>query len=506
MFFKRTMIYSFLLPLVLALYPIAFAFWSNACEVYWLELIALCGVAFVVTISIFFINYCFFRNYEKAGIFSSVIIFLFWHLTIFSNFITRFKIFGIAIRARYVLLLTFLLLFVLAIILFRLKKKNFVFPKIFLFLFLTVMMFYWLMGIFHRVRTYYLVQNYLRNIEVPVSSHNKDLPNIYYIILDAHASEGVLESRFGKKTEVVEDLKKRGFFIANNSFSNYSYTIASLASSLNMIHLDSLDFLKGHLDFDSLGALLRDNVVMNFLKKQGYKTILISPPAERSRDLKNICSEKSYSIWGEFTTNSLLRDSCLNFGGKLMHPFWTLFSERHYQNWILYQLDQLKRSVENKGPCFVFAHLLCPHSPFLFDEHGNRVSHSRLECSYHSALYGHCAFIGDEIVKVVDHILNKSIQRPIIIIQGDHGFSEGLFFLKDELSIKKINTKEIFGILNAFYVPPEVEKKLYDSISPVNLFRVLLNHYFETSFDLLPDKSYMWVQNRLMKVDESSRS
>ena len=45
-------------------------------------------------------------------------------------------------------------------------------------------------------------------------------------------------------------------------------------------------------------------------------------------------------------------------------------------------------------------------------------------------------------------------------------------------------------ILNAIYVPAEIRKFLYPGLTPVNSFRIILDHCFGQSLELLPDKSY----------------
>jgi hypothetical protein len=40
------------------------------------------------------------------------------------------------------------------------------------------------------------------------------------------------------------------------------------------------------------------------------------------------------------------------------------------------------------------------------------------------------------------------------------------------------------------YLPNGGAASLYESITPVNSFRVVLNHYFETRYSMLPDRSY----------------
>ena len=39
-------------------------------------------------------------------------------------------------------------------------------------------------------------------------------------------------------------------------------------------------------------------------------------------------------------------------------------------------------------------------------------------------------------------------------------------------------------------MPNNGTSRLYDSITPVNSFRVILNHYFNENYELLEDKMY----------------
>jgi hypothetical protein len=50
--------------------------------------------------------------------------------------------------------------------------------------------------------------------------------------------------------------------------------------------------------------------------------------------------------------------------------------------------------------------------------------------------------------------------------------------------------KAQFKILSAYYLPNGGEKYIYDGISPVNTFRVIINAYFGGQLELLQDKSY----------------
>jgi len=164
-------------------------------------------------------------------------------------------------------------------------------------------------------------------------------------------------------------------------------------------------------------------------------------------------------------------------------------------------LRNLPLSVDVSGPKFVFAHIMAPHPPYLFREDGTIETDSDF---YREAL-GQPAtqelfiegykrqviFVEDQILNIVKEIINNSENDPIIIIQGDHG----------------IDGSNRMDILNAYYVPKEVESQLFSTITPVNTFRVIFNGVFATDYELLPDESWYsvypdWFEIEL--VDENN--
>ena len=46
------------------------------------------------------------------------------------------------------------------------------------------------------------------------------------------------------------------------------------------------------------------------------------------------------------------------------------------------------------------------------------------------------------------------------------------------------------SILNAYHLPDGGDQLLYDTITPVNTFRLILNHYLNGDYDLLEDISW----------------
>jgi hypothetical protein len=139
-------------------------------------------------------------------------------------------------------------------------------------------------------------------------------------------------------------------------------------------------------------------------------------------------------------------------------------------------LDNLPTRV--KSPKFVFAHLVVPHTPFVFTPDGKYVSNSQSNSPTNLDGYRNSvAFINRALLQLVDRLIAGSKTPPVIIIQGDHG---GPYWNRPDQRIKN---------LNAYYLPG-AEAALYPTITPVNSFRIVFNAYFGQDFPLLKDQSW----------------
>jgi hypothetical protein len=74
----------------------------------------------------------------------------------------------------------------------------------------------------------------------------------------------------------------------------------------------------------------------------------------------------------------------------------------------------------------------------------------------------------------------------VIIVEGDHGFR---YYTKP-------GQEFMYQNMNAVYFPDKDYRTLYDSLSPVNTFRIVLNKYFKAGYPMLIDKRmYIPEQN-----------
>ena len=99
---------------------------------------------------------------------------------------------------------------------------------------------------------------------------------------------------------------------------------------------------------------------------------------------------------------------------------------------------------------------------------------------------------------LIDEILSGSESPPVILLQADHG-SANTFGSTDGDRWERATEgmlRERFSIFNAYYLPSGGDSLLYDSITPVNTFRLVLNAYFGADYELLEDRSYHVTQGR----------
>ena len=99
---------------------------------------------------------------------------------------------------------------------------------------------------------------------------------------------------------------------------------------------------------------------------------------------------------------------------------------------------------------------------------------------------GQAIYITRRIEAIIDQILARSKVPPIVILQSDHGSGLRLNMQSKE----KTDLRERMSILNAYYFPNQDYRGLYQDITPVNSFRVVLNTFFGARLEILPDRSH----------------
>ena len=323
----------------------------------------------------------------------------------------------------------------------------------------------------------------------------KEFPDIYYIILDGYPGKTSLENVSGyDNREFISNLQKQGFFIQEKSYANYPHTFLSLPSILNMKYLDDITTNLNGTDSQAIPYEIgSNNEVMNFIKSQGYLTVSFDSGWGFTRDMKSadlkLCGDNK--IFNSEFMITLVKNSMLN-------PIYVKVFETDKAESILCVFEELPKIKERTDqPIFAFAHIFSPHPPYIFGANGEIRNLENIDPHLETtenldkeAFVNQLIFVNKKITQVVNELLNSENQ-PIIIIQSDHGTA---FLFEGKSDGWRNPTNEMLqeraDSINFIFLPKNIPNIFSESITPVNTFPILFNHYFGTDFKILDDKIY----------------
>ena len=468
-------------PLLLSVYPILTLFTTNIYEISFSVLLRPLFFSFLVGVLIFGGMQVFFHDWHKSAFFATVVIFFLGFYGHVKSFLDAKEVSGAFI---YILIGG---LFIFSLLLFFEKKNKGKIVYASLAPSINLIAIILLLFPLAKISQHYIAKKIAFSSvgEITNSFHPLDvsnletLPDIYYIIPDAHGRSDILKEIYDyDNSEFIAELEELDFYVAKCSQSNYPITLLSLTSSLNGNYIPELNehFTPEEDDILYLFAVLRNSSVHHILSKAGYETVAFStgfPWAEMSN--ADIFLSPSSGAINEFEIMFLQTTFAQFLDDIAIVDFKNIRAERYRERTRLV-FDSIPDIVEMPGPKFVFIHLILPHHPYGFDAMGNAINPAQV--SVEEGYSNQATYFEHEIVKNIKIIIEQSESSPIIIIQGDHGPSSD-------------RSDQHFPILNAYYFPEHTDS-LYATISPVNTFRLVFNKYFEEDYPLLDDGSYSW--------------
>lgn len=333
---------------------------------------------------------------------------------------------------------------------------------------------------------------------------NGSKPDVYYIILDSYGRQDVFAKRYDfDNSEFIAELESLGFIVPDCTQSNYSNTVFSVSSSLNMDYVSELDAPMLLNEAEINANDFKDYILHSRVREQfeglGYQFVTFKalyPFIDIKDSDLYIDLEKGLPFYRRleslnfqylfFRTTALrvvvegqqAKPDLFNFLPesilKAINPNADLFRSRTYRQYQenVYALEMLEKMPEVEGAKFVLAHLFTTHQPFVFNPDGSMRLNSKED---DQAYLEQVMFADKRIIEVIKSILEKSSQPPIIILQGDHGY---------------VRSNDRNQILNAYYLPGAEPEAVYPSITPVNTFRLIFNEYFGQGYALLEDRVY----------------
>jgi hypothetical protein len=320
-------------------------------------------------------------------------------------------------------------------------------------------------------------------------------PDIFFIVFDEYTSSLALKKYLQyDNTPLDAALRANNFYIATNSKSNYNSTPLSIGSSFNMQYFDK-DFQQEKTTTKSILQALYS------LKKSQLPTLLSGKGYEVYNfglcDLNNY-PVNTYRTFSEYESRPLYRET---LWGRIEKDIWwhlsklnipvlnTLHKKKEIReatqvvtgNDKNFRLTLAALNNQTTRPKFVFTHIMMPHAPFILDGEG-RIQIPFPDSYDKEAYLRQLAYCNKWIDSLAQAANQPFARSRVVIIEGDHGFRDS--------NQSAIREKQFMN-LNAYYFSDKDYGLLYDSISPVNTFKVISNKYFRTTLPLSKDSTIL---------------
>jgi hypothetical protein len=247
-------------------------------------------------------------------------------------------------------------------------------------------------------------------------------PDVWHILFDRYAGTDTLRDMYGfDNRPFIEELRRRGFTVQDQAFSNYQRTGHSVASTLNGTLLEPMSgVMRGQpSDWVPIYRAMRDNSALRFFGSQGYRTHFAGSWWEPTRF--STVADHSIAVRAMPQLARLAIDtSSLGFWlNSLRLPYLDGRGDQCFR--ANEKFRRLKQLAENRDRKYVFAHFLVPHPPFVLNADGScRSLQEAMTASRRSNYLGQLQFANREALNLVDAILAGP--RPaVIVIHSDEG-------------------------------------------------------------------------------------
>ena len=483
------------------LFPIFYCFFNNDALLTYPCLLSLTSII-IVTFLFWFVVKKILRSNEKSVIVLYFLGMFFWLILpvskIFKSYLLKHVIVLQFLKNNLAILWVFIILFFLYVIR---SSKNIKYKKINRFFEIFTVIFAVIL-VLNIPKKILMDNRYFSNVGLAQKqvADPQRRPNIYHILLDAHSSNYVLKKYYNfDNNEFYQNLRNKGFSMIEPSFSQYPATQMSVASMLNLEYLPASGISATDLEF-----LRFNNKVFSTFRENGYRVHVFDRTLQISygKQFKkaNNSNYALYWLWIQHTPLKWLfqrlfqKEMCLDHSNNIELD--------------LQELELAKKKFGSYNNLF-YAHIVCPHAPFIYKEDGvldvsqgligvftntrgalaeNNEHLKSLKQKYLSTL----KIIDRKILKLVQAVLSQyeENEKPIIILHSDHGTClttiSPLVFDFRKLLPQQLNAEQeqLYGNLLTIYCPNSWQPEKVP-LSLVNLYRFVFNNLFNEKYEYL---------------------
>jgi hypothetical protein len=324
---------------------------------------------------------------------------------------------------------------------------------------------------------------------VPASA---SAPDIYLLMLDGYPRADTLAEDFAfDNGPFLDAMREEGFVVADEAHSNYNLTALTLASMFNMQHVGELlpdPPTAPDAQLRALGRLINGGAALRKLRELGYSITTVTAGVPSLA----VHSADRYIDPGHVTSfeASLLRAEWLPQVLPDAQRSWFHDQQRHR---IRATFDKIKEiaAEDSSRPRFVFAHVMTPHPPIVFEADGSPRDGWGCfpeACGLWDQLYGveirepvlgQVTYTNTLVLDTARRIVEANSRPAVVVVFSDHGFRHDLD-----------DRDEMLRSLFLSYTPGRT-RVFPDDASPINIVPRILNTYAGAEIPLATEEAFV---------------
>ncbi len=291
--------------------------------------------------------------------------------------------------------------------------------------------------------------------------------SVFTLVVDQYASSEEMTAAYGVYDSALEGyLENHGFRIARNASTGFSNTAQSLDAFLNMNPAGSGTVAARRSSGIRLAREIgltfgeatprchgiRQNKVLARFRDAGYYTVNIGSWFDCTR--YNRLADENVNTYGWQFRDEL---NALTVQASLVRLAWTGDNEG-LRRGIDRQFAAFSEDRSASSPTYVFAHLISPHPPYVFDRDGHEPASGATPAELYRQQH---EYISWKIQEAVDAILSRPGPQPIITVQSDHG--------------GKIDVNSPFAtqVFSAILLPEDLDSAWRDDLQLADTFKIV---------------------------------
>jgi len=299
-------------------------------------------------------------------------------------------------------------------------------------------------------------------------------PDIYYLVLDDYGDLPTLHAHFGYDNRAfLQQLQRRGFYIAQQSRANYPQTDAGAAATFNMqYHTGAIaphTAYRRQIATHQVGALL---------KSRGYQTYHFAGLVDKVGNDPRAAMNQNVSVMPTPFASELFRFTA----------FYPWLPDTPPRAVTTQKFDLLRQVAKTDGRKFVYVHFTAPGKPWRFRRDGQAPEPGKV-IPAREAYLNQLAYMNGRLLETVDFIRAQKHRNSVIVLQSSRGPAWRFEGAANEVEHMRRET----GAMTAVYLPGRNAGEVTPpTLSGVNVFRLIFNQYFDAGLPMLADRTHYW--------------